>query len=70
MARKATTIYAAYRGDTFIAVGTAAELAEELGGNEKKIRWYSTPTAHSRYAYEKSIRVYRIDHEETEYECD
>jgi hypothetical protein len=64
------TIYAAYRGDTFIAVGTAAELAEELGGNERKIRWYATPTAHKRHSYENSIRVYRLEDDETEFEID
>ena len=66
MPRQATQIYAAYYGDRFISVGTAEELAEELGKTKKTIRWYSTPTAHSRYAYDKSIRVYRIDEDETE----
>ncbi|ALY08008.1 hypothetical protein EauS123_00009 [Exiguobacterium phage vB_EauS-123] len=68
MPRAVKQIYAAYHGDRFISVGTDEELAEELGKTSKTIRWYSTPTAHSRYDYDKSIRVYRIhDDGETEY---
>lgn len=70
MAKEAKRIYAAYYGDRFISVGTAQELAEELGKTEKTIRWYSTPTAHKRYAYDKSIRVYLLEKEEFECECD
>lgn len=66
MPRQVKQIYAAYHGDRFISVGTAEELAKELGKTIKTIQWYATPTAHSRYDYDKSIRVYRIDEDEIE----
>lgn len=33
--------YAAYRGDTFIFVGTAAEVAKKLGVPEATAKWYA-----------------------------
>lgn len=35
--------YALYRGDKLITVGTAVELAEELGVQPKTIQFLSTP---------------------------
>lgn len=36
-------VYALYRGDTFIDVGTAFELAEKLNIRVKTLREYATP---------------------------
>lgn len=36
--------YALYRGDVFVSVGTAVELAEEMGVQPKTIQFLSTPS--------------------------
>lgn len=36
-------LFAAYRGDEFLCVGTSAEVAEWLGVDVKTVRYMSTP---------------------------
>lgn len=38
-------LYAAYRGDELVAIGTVEELAEVLGVKPRTVRWYATPSA-------------------------
>lgn len=42
------TVYAVYKGDELLALGTARECAERLGVREKTVRWLSYPFAHRR----------------------
>jgi hypothetical protein len=42
------TMYALYRGDEIITIGTKKELAKYLGVNERTIYFYSTPTHRKR----------------------
>lgn len=44
--REAT--YAVYKGDEFVAMGTAKELSKELGCKPDTIRWYTYPSAKKR----------------------
>ena len=40
--------YAVYKGDEFVAMGTAKELSKELGCKPDTIRWYTYPSAKKR----------------------
>ena len=52
-------LYAVYKGDKFIDVGTADELAERLGYfSAKHIAWYSTPSAKARKKRTQQNREY------------
>ena len=42
------TLYAVYRGDDLLVLGTVSECAELLGISEKTVRWLSCPFAHRR----------------------
>ena len=46
--RKNKTIYALYKGDTFINLGTAFELAKILNVSERTIKFYTTKTYRER----------------------
>ena len=37
-----------YKGEKFLAEGTAEELAERFGVTPKTIKWWATPTSHKR----------------------
>lgn len=52
-------IYALYRGDEPLGVGTADELAERLGIKRDTILWLSTPAAHRR-ANDKWMVAYKV----------
>lgn len=43
-------IYAAYRGESYIAEGTIAELADVLGIKQATLTWYTMPAARKRLA--------------------
>lgn len=45
---KTMTLYALYKNDEFIDVGTADELAARLGKNRDYIQWLATAVAHRR----------------------
>lgn len=40
--RKIKNVYALYKGDTFLEIGTAKELAKYLNVSERTIRFYIT----------------------------
>ena len=46
--RKSKTIYAYYKGDTFINMGTVPELAKYLGVSTRTIKFYTTKTYRKR----------------------
>ena len=54
-------IYALYRGEKFIAIGTKKELAELLNVKVETISFYTTPAYRKRTNDGKSRRVVLID---------
>lgn len=48
MERDDGVLYAVYRGDELLVLGTLRECAERLGVSEKTVRWLSYPAAHRR----------------------
>ena len=48
---KNNKIYALYKGDNFIDLGTRKELADKMGVGERTIAFYSTET------YQKEIKM-------------
>ena len=57
--------YALYKGDDLLSVGTIREIAEEMGIEEKTIRFYGNPTYLKRRKKGKNYR-YLIKLEEEE----
>lgn len=53
-------IYAAYRGDEFVDVGTAEELSERMGVKLDSLKFMSRPSHHKRTSY-KALRVYKYE---------
>lgn len=53
-------IFAVYRGDEFIDVGTREELASRLNLMLPTLMFKATPTYHRRTTYERSMRMYLI----------
>ena len=61
------TIYAIYKGDEFIDLGTSAELAKKRGTSKETIEFKSTPTYEKRCkSYDKVERTYIIKDGENE----
>lgn len=60
--------YAVYKGETLLAMGTAAECAETLNVKPEYIRWLTMPTAKRRLAKRKNpdncTVGFRLDDEE------
>lgn len=54
-------IYALYRGEKFIAIGTKKELAELLGVKVETISFYATPAYKKRTNEAKARRLVLID---------
>lgn len=65
MSGKCKSLYAVYKGDVFITLGTAAELARELNVSVDTIYWLVSPEAHARFGYGAKL-VYRIEGMEVE----
>ncbi|MGM0260523.1 hypothetical protein IGK73_002413 [Enterococcus sp. AZ102] len=53
-------IVAAYKGDTFLRVGTVEEVAEHLGVTVDTVKFYCSPIHHKRKG-ENGLKCYRID---------
>ena len=51
------TVYALYKGDEFIDMGTADELAKRRNVKPESIRWLATPSARKR----GGLAAYRIE---------
>lgn len=54
------SVYALYRGDDFISVGTFDEMAKELGMKAESLRCYRCPSREENYSYEHSLHVYYV----------
>ncbi len=63
MAGKCRAVYAVYRGDEFVDLGTAEELRERTGMDARLIRWYCSPTWLRRSGGRGTV-VIRIDDRE------
>lgn len=50
-------IYGLYRGDEFLDVGTAKELAKRMGVARETIKSYATPSHHKRAEKQKDALV-------------
>lgn len=54
-------VFAAYKGDKFISVGTLKELSKELNTKISTLRFHSKPIYFSRTKEETSLRLYRVE---------
>ena len=61
MSSRQPTIYALYRGDTFIDVGTARELAARHNVKENTIRYMATAQYKRLHNYDRTVFAYRIE---------
>jgi len=60
------TTFALYRGDEFVDVGTAEEIAKRLGCKPDTIRFYATPSYQARLKdRDKRLIAIRIEEDET-----
>ncbi len=61
---KIKAIYAIYRGDIFIDLGTLDELSKKFNVKKKTIEFYCSPTYQKRKKdYNKGIIVIRLENE-------
>lgn len=62
-------LYAVYKGDELICVGTAKECAEFTGMKESTINWASSPAALKRAKkWKNAIEVYKWEIDPAEFE--
>lgn len=70
MSRKCKGIYALYKGDRFICMGTVEEIAEKMGVSIRTIRFYASPVYQRRGRGERGncrrVLVKILDEEECE----
>lgn len=57
---KKLALYALYKNDTFIDVGTAEELADRMGCDRKYIQLLSTPSIHKRAEGNNWILAHKV----------
>ena len=62
---KSNHLYAVYRDDELLGIGTADELAELLGLSRRTVTWMSTPAARKR-AEENPAHMFAIRVEDDE----
>lgn len=53
-------MYAVWRGDECLAVGTIPELAEKFGVKPETVKWWASPTAHKRANSGKHTRGRKV----------
>lgn len=58
-------VYAIYKGDEFVDMGTSKELAKKFGIREESVKFFSYPTNHRRNKGKRKIAIV-IDDEEGE----
>lgn len=56
--------YALYKGEEILAIGTADEIAEELGILKKTVWYYGTPSQHKRTSGTNARVLIPLDEEE------
>lgn len=60
MAGRSKAVYAIYKGDEFVDVGTAPELSERTGLSVSLLRWYSSP-CWARRSGGRGVVVIKVD---------
>lgn len=55
--------YALYEGDTFIAIGTLAEISKETGITERMLKYYRWPSYHKRHPNGRVVVEIEVDDE-------
>lgn len=55
--QKQDKVYALYKGDDFLAVGTIKEIAEQMGVKESTVMCYKTPGHINRYEANGRIAI-------------
>lgn len=65
--KKHSKVYAIYKGDKFIDVGTIPELSKRLGRTYSAIYFMSTPAAKRRDINYNRLIAYQIEDEEIEW---
>lgn len=61
-----STVFAVYKGDDFVSVGTTKEVAEQLGVTTRTVHCMKSPAHHER-AKNKTVEAavaYKVDYEE------
>ena len=59
--------FALYKGDKFIMIGTAREIAEERGVKPETVRFWSTPAHHKRASKGKNMLIaIKLDDDDNE----
>lgn len=58
------SLYALYKGDEFIDVGTLEELAERRHVNIKRMKDMASPSYHKRVNQDRSTLAYKIEENE------
>ncbi|WP_165851224.1 hypothetical protein [Streptococcus sp. AM43-2AT] len=54
-------VYALYKGDELLEIGTKKELAEKFGVKPKTIAFYNTPSYTKRTSHNKGRRLVALD---------
>lgn len=55
--------YALYEGDTFITMGTLAEIGKETGITERMLKYYRWPSYHKRHPNGRVVVEIEVDDE-------
>lgn len=55
--------YALYEGDTFITMGTLAEISKETGIAERMLKYYRWPSYHKRHPNGRVVVEIEVDDE-------
>ena len=55
--------YALYEGDTFITMGTLAEISKETGITERMLKYYRWPSHHKRHPNGRVVVEIEVDDE-------
>ena len=67
MKKSKEKIYAIYKGDKFIDVGTIKELSQRLGKTQEAIYFMTTPVAKRRDINYNHLVAYQLEDEEIEW---
>lgn len=64
MSRKYVKQYALYKGEEFIDIGTAKELAEKIGSTVNTIFWYAGSNRYKSKEHKRGYVVVLLDEED------
>lgn len=61
---KAERVWALYKGDEFIALGTIAEISEQTGKKFDTLVWMTMPSYKNRPDHGNKLQLYEVDDDE------